>query len=113
MLDRAFLDRFLAAPLDADVRGWALGLILGSMPPAERREERDRLIRSAAALIPGPPWTRARRLHGIARQLVGALPAAPDTSTARGCIAAAMLLSPGRSAPCVDTIYRVIACNLQ
>jgi hypothetical protein len=69
MFDRAFLDRFLAAPLDADVRGWALSLVLEAMGPRERREERDRLIRAAGALIPGAPWTRARRLHAIVSEL--------------------------------------------
>lgn len=106
MLDRALLDRFLAAPLDADVRGWALELVLRSMSPSERREERDRMLRAAAALVPGPTWTRARRVHAIARDVATALPASPDTSTVRGCIAAALLLNPGH-VPSVKQLSRI------
>ena len=107
MLDRAFLARLLAAPLDADVRAWVLSLVTGSMTPAERREERDRWIRAAGALVPGPAWTRARKLHAIAVELARALPTMDDTTTARGCVAAALLACPG-GAPSVKTIGRIV-----
>src|SRR6185312_14623292 len=103
MLDRAYLARLLAAPLDADVRAWVLSLVVASMTPSERREERDRWIRAAAALVPGAAWTRARRLHAIAAELARALPVAFDANTARGCMAAALLACPGGT-PSVKTI---------
>lgn len=55
---------------------------------------------------------RARKLHIIAAGLVGAMPAAPDTSTARGCVAAAMMLCPGRKPPSVHTLYRIACMTL-
>lgn len=109
MIDRSFLDRFLACDAPEDVRRWVLALVHEAMSPTERREERDRWFRAAAALVPGEPWTRARRLQLIALDLRGAIPAAPDTSTARGCVAAALLLCPGLKPPAVHTLYR-IAC---
>jgi hypothetical protein len=110
VVDREFLDRFLACDVPEDVRRWVLALVHGAMSPSERREERDRWFRAAAALVPGEPWTRARRLHMFAADLRGELPADPDTSTARGCVAAALLVCPGHRAPAVHTLYR-IACN--
>ncbi len=107
MLDRAYLARLLAAPLDADVRAWVLSLVVATMTPRERREDRDRGIRAAAALVPGVAWTRARRIHALAAELARSLPTVPDTLTARGCVAAALLVCPGR-APSVKTIGRII-----
>ncbi len=112
MLDRSFLDRFLACDVPEDVRRWVVALLHERMSPSERREERNRWFRAAAALVPGDPWTRARRLHLIAIDLRTALPAAPDTSTARGCVAAALWLSPSRKPPAVHTLYRIACMTL-
>lgn len=108
MLDYALLHRFLSAPLDPDVKAWALGCIIAQLTPAERRAERDRWIRTAGALVPGAGWTRARALHGLAGELAAALPAMPDVSTARGCVAAALLIAPGRM-PSLKTFGRALA----
>jgi len=110
MLDRSFLSRFLVCDVPEDVRRWVVALAHEAMTPAERRDERDRWLRAAAALVPGEPWTRARRLHAIGLEVRAALPAAPDTSTARGCVGAALLLCPHRRPPSVHTLYR-IACT--
>ncbi len=113
MIDRDYLRRFLEVPdVPDDVRRWVIAIVHEAMPPSERREERDRLIRAAAALVPGEPWTRARRLHLLAHDLIGRIPAAPDTTTARGCVAAALLLSPGCRPPSVHTIYRIACMTL-
>ncbi|MDQ3366649.1 MAG: hypothetical protein M3680_14590 [Myxococcota bacterium] len=110
MIDRAFLARFLSCgDVPEDLRQWVVAIVHERMSPSERREERDRWFRAAAALIAGEPWTRARRLHRIALDLRGSIPAAPDTSTVRGCTAAALLLCPGYRVPAVHTLYR-IAC---
>lgn len=107
MLDRSFLDRFLAAPLDADIRAWALALMFESLSPNERRHERDRWIRAAAALVPGRAWTRARRLHAMATELARAMPARPELGTARGCLVQALLVCPGRI-PSLKTFGRIV-----
>ncbi len=110
MLDSFLLRRFVehSEALPGDVRAWALDRLLASVSATDIREERDRLIRAAAALVPGAPWTRARRLHGIAREVSRALPAVPVLDSPRGYVAAAMLLQPGRI-PCVKTIARIIS----
>lgn len=112
MVDRSFLARFLACDVLEDVRQWMLALLHGAMTPSERSEERDRWFRAAASLVSGELWMRARKLHIIAAGLVGAMPAAPDTSTARGCVAAAMMLCPGRKPPSVHTRYRIACMTL-
>lgn len=109
--DEAFLRRFLlAAPaMPPDVAAWAKSMLLDSLPPARRIVERDRLLRAAAALLPAaPPWTKARQLHDVALAVSRALPADPDLTTSRGCVAAALLLRPGKEVPTVRHLYRVL-----
>ena len=97
MLDRAYLARLLAAPLDADVHAWVLSRsCVGAMTPSERREDRDGWIRAAAALVPAS-CVGARAAASPARRSSSRScdPAeVPDTPTARGCVAAALLVSP-------------------
>ena len=107
MLDRAYLARLMDAPLDSDLRGWLLAVVVGAMTPTERRDERDRWIRAAAALVPGAAWTRARRLRAMAVEIARALPAHPDVGTARGCVAMALLVCPGRT-PSQKTLGRIV-----
>lgn len=107
MLDRSFLARFLACDVPEDVRRWVLTLMHEAMSPSERKAERDRWFRAGAALVPGESWTRARRLHQMAREMRGAIPAAPDTRTARGCVAAALLACVG-PVPSLKTIGRIV-----
>lgn len=110
MLDPDLMRRFIehSHQLPPDVRAWAMGRVVDSLPPTERRNERNRLLRAAAALVPGRPWTRARRLHGIAKELLRAIPVAPDIDTARGCVAAALAIYPGH-VPSVKQLYRIFS----
>lgn len=97
--DEAFLSRFMASAsaLPPDVAAWAEGKLIATLPPSRRRAARDRLLREAAALLPAAPTkTKARLIRAQALQLRRALPARPDRSTPRGCVAAAMLLDLGR-----------------
>jgi hypothetical protein len=108
MLDPDFLARFLACEdVPVDVRRWVLGLLHEAMTPSQRRRERDRWLRAAAALTPGARWTRARELHAMALEVASALPTTPDPHTVRGCVATAALLCPGRT-PSAKTISRVL-----
>lgn len=109
MVDREYLARLLAGDVSEDVRRWVIAIVYERMTPSERRDERDRWLRAAGALVAGEPWTRARKLHAIALDL-GRSPiqAEPNTSTARGCVAAALLLCPNREPPAVHTLYRVL-----
>ena len=69
-----------------------------TIPPARRRAERDQLLRRAAALLPGPPWTKAKalaKLTGPSRRPREHFE--PDLATASGCVAAALLTSPQAS----------------
>jgi hypothetical protein len=78
-------------------------------PPAARRAERDRLLRRAAKLLPpAPPWTKAEQLRAMALAASRALPAAPDESTPRGCVASALLIYAGRRPPSARQVYRVL-----
>lgn len=108
MLPRAdLLDRLQRPDVPADVRRWVTGLVLDAMTPSERRAERDRWLRAAGALVTGAPWSRARALHELAIELASALPVDPEPSTARGAIAMALLVTPGR-VPSLKTIGRVM-----
>ena len=49
--------------LPADVAAWALELVVGLEPAAERVAERNRLLREAAGQLSGSRWARARRLQ--------------------------------------------------
>jgi hypothetical protein len=85
-----------------------------TIPSARRRSERDQLLRRAAELLPGPPWTKAKalaRLTGPARRPREHFE--PDLSTVAGCVAAAMLASPQASGRGLSSrqIHRLLGCD--
>lgn len=107
-MDRgALLERLRRPDVPGDVRRWVIGLVVDAMKPSQRRDERDRWLRAAGALVAGAPWTRARQLHALALELSRALPVDPEPLTARGCVAAALLACPG-PVPSLKTIGRVM-----
>jgi hypothetical protein len=111
LTDEAFLRRFLIArcSLPRDLAAWATAKLLDALPPARRIAERDRLLRAAAAhLAAAPRWTKARQIRAEAAAARRALPAEPDLRTLRGCVAAAMLVYPGKILS-VRQLHRVLS----
>jgi hypothetical protein len=113
MTDEAAVLQFLARPppLPPESAAAVVRTLWSSIPLARRRAERDQLLRRAAELLPGPPWTRAGKLARLSRPVRRPHPAAePDLETAAGCVAAALLAYPG---PCgrglsARQVFRVI-----
>lgn len=101
MTDEGAVLAFLARPppLPPDLAGAVVRTLWRSIPPARRRSERDQLLRRAAELLPGPPWTKAKALAKLtapSRRQVEHLVEhfEPDLSTPAGCVAAALLTYP-------------------
>jgi hypothetical protein len=118
MTDEGAVMQFLARPppLPPDLAGAVVRTLWRSIPPARRRAERDQLIRRAAELLPGPPWTKAKALAQLsrpARRPQGFM-TEPDLSTPAGCIAAAMLIpqASGRGLS-ARQIHRLIGCDIE
>lgn len=80
-------------PLSRAIAAWATEAL---RPAASRRAERDRLLREAAELLPGSTWSKARALHAEVKAVRQHIPVAPDLSTVRGRVAAALLVYPGK-----------------
>jgi len=117
MTDEGDVLAFLARPPPGTPPPIARAL-WSTIPPARRRSERDQLLRRAAELLPGPPWTKARELSRLSRparrpreHLVEHFE--PDLDTAAGCVAAALLVFPS---PCgrglsARQIHRLLGCD--
>lgn len=97
-----------ALPLPCPLFSWATQRLIDTLPRAQRIGVRDRLLREAASLLPAAQsWTKAKAIREAACALRRALPAHPDTSTATGCVAASMLVWPGKILSVKQT-HRVI-----
>lgn len=87
-------ERETVGMLRADLRSWVLQVLMSGLPFKARIAARDRALRDAAAFLPAElsMAERVRQLHAELRALArSTLPAHPDPSTLRGCLALAML----------------------
>ena len=85
-------------------------LLLSLLSGAQRKAERNRLLREAAAMLGDlPTWTKARQLHEEAKVVNRRIPTDPDLSTVRGLLASAMHADPWKTAHLsVRQIHRLI-----
>jgi hypothetical protein len=101
MTDEAAILAFLANPPSALPRP-VVAALWAAIPAADRRAQRDALLRRAAELLPpAGSWGKAAVLANLARpprrpREAGCPLPEPDLSTAQGCLAAAMEIAPGR-----------------
>ncbi|WP_375765669.1 hypothetical protein NR798_28655 [Archangium gephyra] len=87
-------ERETVGVLRADLRSWALQVMLSGLPFEARIAARNRALRDAAAFLPAELCMaeRVRQLHAELCALArSTFPAHPDPSTLRGCLALAML----------------------
>jgi hypothetical protein len=80
--------------LRADLRSWALQVMLSCLPYQARIAERNRALRAASDFLPEglAMAERVRQLHAaLERASRSTRPAHPDLSTLDGCLAHALL----------------------
>lgn len=108
-LDPVMLRRLRAegeGMLPPDLLAWATAALAAGLDARARRAERDRLLVAAAALLDGPPWTRARALAREMNVARRAPLARADTSTVGGCVVAALQLD--RRPLSESQLYRIL-----
>ena len=113
MRDGEAFRRFIreARLLSPPVAAWLSAVVQKGLPLARRRAIRDHLIAEAARRLPGPLWTRARRIAFLARN-----PGPADADTPAGLVSLALRVyrageRPDR-APSAAQVFRLFTCIL-